>query len=316
MTMHRLQLLALDIDGVLTDNTVLLLPNGEEAKRVSFSDLDAVTQAKQHGFAVAMVTGETGPMVRRIAERFGVEKVLEGAKDKLAALQSLSQDMGIPLNSICYVGDSDRDAPALQAAGLGLAPHTASAAARNAADCVHYELGVTAAAKAVQMMLRHNRILSSTSEAVRMALPDAPAELVRSAERLAAALARASHTWILAEPQAASVLLSQAYAATSGLTRGDGRPFVRLGVLPWTPRDIRLDRELLSACGYQDVLLFAHAEADPELLASKAEPDQTVIVVKGMPLSGETEAPDADPLKNEWRALWKGASAVWRTEPM
>lgn len=129
----KIRVLALDIDGVITDGTAALSDNGEEEKRYSFQDLDAVTQAKQAGLAVALVTAEDTPAVDRIARRFNCDLVKKGAKDKLLALESLSSDLQVPLDQVCYVGDGDRDASALRHVGMGLAPANATPSAKAAA---------------------------------------------------------------------------------------------------------------------------------------------------------------------------------------
>jgi len=86
--------------------------------------------------AIAVLSGEESPAVQRVAERFGISEGIWGAKDKLAGLRELTQRLGIAMEETCYVGDADRDGPALEAAGIGLAPSDATAAARAAADHV------------------------------------------------------------------------------------------------------------------------------------------------------------------------------------
>ncbi|MBI5667994.1 MAG: SIS domain-containing protein [Chloroflexi bacterium] len=130
-----LKLLALDIDGVLTDGRTTLSASGEEVKQLYFHDLDGITALTRRGTPVVLVTGETGPLVKAIAGRLKLP-VLEGRKDKLAAIQQLAADYDLTLDQICYVGDSDRDAPALRVVGLGLAPANASSAAKAAAHRV------------------------------------------------------------------------------------------------------------------------------------------------------------------------------------
>src|SRR5918994_3843736 len=115
----RLRLLVLDVDGVITDGTVLLLASGDEVRAVHFHDLDAVARVRRHGLDVAIVSGENSPAGHRVAERFGIGEAVWGAKDKLAALQDLTSRLGVALRDTCYVGDADRDAPALVAAGIG-----------------------------------------------------------------------------------------------------------------------------------------------------------------------------------------------------
>ena len=128
--------LALDIDGVLTDGRVLYTLDGQEQKSVSFRDIDAVFEARRCGLQIALVTGEDTPWVESMSRRLQVEHTIRGAKDKLEAVHSLAQQLQVPLAAICYVGDSDRDAPALAAVGLGLAPVNATTRAKAAAHLV------------------------------------------------------------------------------------------------------------------------------------------------------------------------------------
>ena len=129
----NIRVLALDIDGVLTDGTAVLSNSGhmgDGEKRFNFQDLDAVAQARRSGLIVALITGEDNTSVDLIAQRFNVDRVKRGAKDKVAALGELSNELGIALDEFCYVGDSDRDAPALCRVGLGLAPANATPTAK------------------------------------------------------------------------------------------------------------------------------------------------------------------------------------------
>lgn len=132
----RIRVLALDVDGVITDGTAALSEEGEEDKRFSFQDLDAVTQAQRAGLSIAMVTAEDTPSVDRITRRFKCDLVRRAAKDKLLALEDLSRELNVRLDEFCYVGDGDRDAPALRRVGLGLAPLNATRLAKAAAHRV------------------------------------------------------------------------------------------------------------------------------------------------------------------------------------
>jgi 3-deoxy-D-manno-octulosonate 8-phosphate phosphatase (KDO 8-P phosphatase) len=137
----RIRLLVLDLDGVITDGTILLLASGDDVRSVHFHDLDAVARVRRRSLDVAIVSGENSPAGHRIAERFGIAEAVWGAKDKLAALQDLTSRLGVALYETCYVGDADRDGPALEAAGIGLAPADATATARAAADHVLSAVG-------------------------------------------------------------------------------------------------------------------------------------------------------------------------------
>jgi D-sedoheptulose 7-phosphate isomerase len=151
----NIRVLALDVDGVLTDGTAVLTESGGEEKRFSFYDLDAVTQARNSGLTLVLVTGEETAVVNRIAQRFRIERIAPGAKDKISTLRTLSAQLDIPLSQFCYIGDGDRDAPALSQVGLGLAPANATPTAKAAA---HYILsrfgGSGAVAEAVSLLFQ------------------------------------------------------------------------------------------------------------------------------------------------------------------
>jgi len=122
-----------DVDGVLTDGRVTIDVNGNETKSISYRDLDAIGIGRRAGYDFAFVTGEDTDMVRVLSKRFAVEKFYAGAKDKLKVMQEISNEYGIPLGELLYIGDGDRDVPALEAVGLGIAPSDATIAAKNAA---------------------------------------------------------------------------------------------------------------------------------------------------------------------------------------
>ena len=130
--MADVSVLVLDIDGVLTNGEVVLDESGRESKSLFFRDIDAISAARRAGLRIVLVTGEDTPLVDAIARKLEVTEVHRGRKDKLAALDAL----GVPLVQICYVGDAVRDAPALEAAGLGLAPADGAPEALAAADRV------------------------------------------------------------------------------------------------------------------------------------------------------------------------------------
>jgi len=128
-----MKLILIDVDGVLTDGRVTLDIHGNETKTICYRDLDAIAVGRRAGYEFVFVTGEDSEMVRVLAKRFFIKLVYAGAKDKLKAMRDISKEFNIPLSGLLYIGDSDRDAPALEAVGLGIAPADASASAKAAA---------------------------------------------------------------------------------------------------------------------------------------------------------------------------------------
>lgn len=150
-----IQVLVLDIDGVLTDGKVILDDSGRELKTLSYRDIDAVFLAQRRGLQVVLVTGEALPLVDTIARRLEISHVYRGAKDKCQALRSVCTELGVSLQQVCYVGDSQRDADALAMVGLGLAPSDAIRAAQVAAHQVlQHQGGDGAVAEAVEIILQ------------------------------------------------------------------------------------------------------------------------------------------------------------------
>jgi len=149
-----IRVLALDIDGVLTDGKVTFDEAGRELKTLSYRDIDAVFAARFRDVQVVLVTGEASRWVEMIAHRLEISHVFQEAKDKSRAVRHLCEELGVDLGQVCYVGDSRRDAEALAIVGLGLAPADAAREARLAAHRVlEHPGGNGAVAEAVEIVL-------------------------------------------------------------------------------------------------------------------------------------------------------------------
>ena len=134
--MKKIKYIFADMDGVVTDGTVRIDENGRESKAICFRDLDAIGIARRAGLEFAFVTGEDTPIAHYMAKRFGVETAVFGAKDKQAAVEGLLAQLNLTAEEICYIGDSARDIPAIELAGVGAAVQDATVGARKAADIV------------------------------------------------------------------------------------------------------------------------------------------------------------------------------------
>ena len=134
--MKRIKYIFADMDGVVTDGTVRIDERGKESKAICFRDLDAIGIGRRAGIEFAFVTGEDTPIAHFMAKRFGVDTVVFGAKDKKAAVENLLLQLGLSADEICYIGDSARDIPAIELAGIGVTVQDGVLAARRAADIV------------------------------------------------------------------------------------------------------------------------------------------------------------------------------------
>ena len=125
-----IKLIAMDVDGVLTDGAFWWGPNGEEWKRFHFADIMGLSRARKAGLKLALISGEDSPLIDRLATKMQIGDVEKSCKDKARALQNLAALHNLSLDEICFMGDDVNDLPALEIAGLSAAPADAQPAIR------------------------------------------------------------------------------------------------------------------------------------------------------------------------------------------
>ena len=151
----KVRLLVLDVDGVLTDGTLVYGPEGEEVKRFHVRDGYALVAARRAGLAVAVISGRASAAVTRRLAELEIEEVHQGVGDKAARLAELIARLGRVRGEIAAMGDDLPDLPLMNAAGLALAPADAVPEVRRAADWVSRQPGGRGAVReAVELILR------------------------------------------------------------------------------------------------------------------------------------------------------------------
>ncbi len=134
--LRRVRLLALDVDGVLTDGRLHYGARGESTKVFHVRDGYGIKRVQDSGIEVAIISGRKSAAVAKRARDLGIKHVFQGVGDKLAVLEKLAKSRGVALEHCACVGDDTPDAPILAAAGLGVAVADAHADALAAADLV------------------------------------------------------------------------------------------------------------------------------------------------------------------------------------
>ena len=120
-----IKLVVFDVDGVITDGTIVVSATGEELKRVNLKDVDAIFEIKRRGYKIAAITGEDKPIVNYFQNRFPWDYFFKGEKKKVDALKQLEIAEGISAGEICYVGDGKYDVEPVAYVGLGICPRDA-----------------------------------------------------------------------------------------------------------------------------------------------------------------------------------------------
>lgn len=131
-----IELIVFDIDGVITDGSVIIDSGGNEQKQINLKDIDAIFELHRRGFKLAAITGEDTEIVDYFEKRFPWEYFYRGNKTKKETMKQIEAGTGISREKICYVGDGKYDIEPLTYAGLGLCPANAIDKAKNAADII------------------------------------------------------------------------------------------------------------------------------------------------------------------------------------
>jgi 3-deoxy-D-manno-octulosonate 8-phosphate phosphatase (KDO 8-P phosphatase) len=122
---RRLKLVLSDVDGVMTNGTVLLLPDGGEARAFHVRDGLGVVLAHRAGLRTGIVSGRSSEVVSRRAAELGMAVVRQGVRDKAAELRSILDHEGLEAHQVAYIGDDVNDLAVFAGAGLSAAPSDA-----------------------------------------------------------------------------------------------------------------------------------------------------------------------------------------------
>ena len=137
----QVRLLAMDVDGVLTDGGVYTLEDGREFRRFNIKDGLGIKMVMQQGVRVAIISSNSCQAITYRAHQLGVTEVFIGVEEKLPVLQEICRRVGIGLEDVCYIGDDLPDLRILEQAGLACAPANAVTEVLKKVDYITHEPG-------------------------------------------------------------------------------------------------------------------------------------------------------------------------------
>ena len=129
-------MLIMDVDGVLTDGTIIINADGSESKQFNIQDGHGVKMWHRSGLKTAILSGRSSQATIARAQQLGIEHVLEGCKQKLPAFETLLGEVGLTAAEVAYIGDDLIDLPLVKRSGLGVAVADAVSELKQAADLV------------------------------------------------------------------------------------------------------------------------------------------------------------------------------------
>ncbi len=148
-----IKMVVLDVDGVLTDGSIVINADGTESKSFNVYDGSGIKYLMRAGLEVALLSGRSSPPVQHRAKALGIEEVHQGAKEKLPAFERILENRGFKPEQVCYVGDGLPDIPVMRKAGFAATVASARPEVLEAADYVTSARGGAGAVRELAELL-------------------------------------------------------------------------------------------------------------------------------------------------------------------
>lgn len=145
----NIKLLILDVDGVLTDGSIILDNKGNEFKAFHVRDGHGIKMLIRAGIQAAIITGRRSKVVERRAKELGIAEVYQKCYNKIEAYNRIKSKFSLRDNEIAYIGDDIVDLPLLKRVGLSFAVADSPEEVKSHASAVTKNRGGKAAAREV-----------------------------------------------------------------------------------------------------------------------------------------------------------------------
>lgn len=133
---NKIKLLLLDVDGVMTDGSIIMGGDGELLKEFNVKDGLAIELLHLYGIKVGIISGKTSPALVKRCDQLELDFVVTNCKNKLPEVMNISSVNDIDLKEIAFCGDDVIDIPVFEKVGFSIAPKDAHSLVIDAADCV------------------------------------------------------------------------------------------------------------------------------------------------------------------------------------
>ena len=155
--MH-IKLLAMDVDGTMTDGKIYIGQYGEIMKAFNVKDGYGLSMLRKENIITAIITARHSKIVEERAKELSIDEVCQGVKDKDTVLAELCKKYQISLDEVAYIGDDIGDIPAMRIAGVSMCPADAVAEVKITAHMTMPSRGGEGAIRdAAEWILSYNR---------------------------------------------------------------------------------------------------------------------------------------------------------------
>ncbi len=147
--LEKIKLLVLDVDGVLTDGTIIINAGGNESKFFNSLDGHGIRMWQRVGLKIAIISGRKSEPTRIRAEQLDIKHVFEDCHLKLPVLQECLGSLGLSAENAAFIGDDLPDLPLIRYCGFGVAVANAVDEVKMHADYVTTRTGGNGAVREV-----------------------------------------------------------------------------------------------------------------------------------------------------------------------
>lgn len=169
----RLKLVLTDVDGVMTDGSIFIMPTGEEARVFNVKDGYGIVLAHAAGLETGIITGRASNAVMERARTLGMSVVKQGSLDKVRLFEEILSEKSLAPHEVAYIGDDYPDLPVLQRVGLSATPADAPMALKEAAFMIMENSGGRGALREfIESILRAREQLAPTLASLGIPIPD------------------------------------------------------------------------------------------------------------------------------------------------
>lgn len=121
----KIKMLAMDVDGTLTDGRIYIGADGEIMKAFDVKDGYGIVQLRKNGILPVIITGRKSTIVERRAAELGISELHQGIHDKLNKLKEIAEKYDVKPEEIAYIGDDLNDLECMEYCGLSACPKDA-----------------------------------------------------------------------------------------------------------------------------------------------------------------------------------------------
>lgn len=139
--MPQISTFIFDVDGVLTDGSVTVFPDGQLVRTMNIKDGYALKTAVQMGYNVCIISGGTNPAVKSRLQALGITDIYLGAHHKMEQFEEYLDIYNIDPNKVLYMGDDIPDIPVMKICGLPTCPKDAVPEVQNISGYISQKKG-------------------------------------------------------------------------------------------------------------------------------------------------------------------------------